>query len=86
MLISYPAISQFPLKVDKKEQYRIIAKIDTKIVSNNTLTVKTGAIKSFDIQELFKRFKVKKIHSVFRNRYNDEGKLKNLPTLYSLSG
>jgi subtilisin family serine protease len=86
MLISYPAISQFPLKVDKKEQYRIIAKIDTKIVSNNTLTVKTGAIKSFDIQELFKRFKVKKIQSVFRNRYNDEGKLKNLNTRYSLSG
>lgn len=86
MLITVPAISQSPLKVDKKEQYRVIAKIDTNIVSNNTLITKTEAIKSPEIEKLFKRFKVKEIQSVFRNRYNDEGKLKNLNTRYSLSG
>lgn len=86
MLITVPVISQSPLKVDKKEQYRVIAKIDTNIVSNNKLVTKMEAIKSPEIKKLFRRFKVKEIQSVFRNRYDENGKLKNINNRYNLSG
>jgi len=86
MLIAFPAISQSPLKVSLKQPYRVIAKIDTNLVSNNTLTTKTDAIKSIEIEQLFRRFNVNEIQSVFRNRYNEAGKLKNINNPYNLSG
>jgi len=86
IFITLPVISQSPFPEDSKQHYRIIAKIDTNIVSTNSLITKAEAIKSPEIKKLFKRYNVKEIHSVFRNRYVDEGKIKNNNKRYNLLG
>lgn len=69
--------TQSSIKHEADERLRIIVKLDTTIISGNTLVTQTCNIKQKNIRELFLRFNVQELQAVYRNRYNEKGHLKS---------
>jgi subtilisin family serine protease len=78
LFIAFNVSAQPETKENSKsnENLRVIAKFDEKIIPGNTLITKTENIKSESIRKLLERFNVLELQVVFRNRYNNDGKLK----------
>jgi len=57
--------------------FRIIVNIDNEIFTSNTEVSNVHTIQSERIKEIMKSFDIKTLRAVFRNRYDDNGVLKN---------
>ena len=76
LFIAFNVSAQLETKENLKpnENLRVIAKFDKKIVPCNILITKMENIQSENIRKLLERFNVLELQSVFRNRYNNDGK------------
>jgi len=86
-LLLYISLHQKIIENDNSnENLRVIAKFSENIISGTTLITKTKSIQSKSLRELFKKYNVKELHAVFRNRYNERGKLKSVTNKNSNKG
>ena len=64
-------------KNNSNENSRVIVKFSSGTISEKTLITKTESIQSQSLREIFTKYNVKELRAVFRNRYDDRGKLKH---------
>ena len=78
------------INLKSNKNLRVIVKFSEKIIPDNTLITQIETIQSVRIRKLLKRFNVKELQSVFRNRYDNDGVLKPMTnknrTPWKLSG
>jgi hypothetical protein len=62
-----------------QENIRVIAHFDESIIMGTTINTPISGVHSESIRNLLSHFKVKGLQAVYRNRYNQEGLLKQMP-------
>lgn len=76
ILCCYIYVNHSDTKHEIDGRFRIIANLDTSIISGNTLITSVNNLQQKNIQKLFTMFNVSELQAVYRNRFDVKGHLK----------